>query len=163
MRQYLKAVDGFLELDTPFIPSLQRRHDTFLMDAVLRSGQFTPGAVKRINYCRLYLRVITLQRQRHSHHKSCIYRRFFCHHQKQRLVSHSSGISGQSCMGTVAPGVSSLLQHSYRSRLERTLGRMDSRQEPPSSTMAIMACTWNRYRVQKAAGRNLFGPSAYEA
>ena len=60
MRQYLKAVNGFLELDTPFIPTLQRRHDIFFMDAVLRSGQFTPGAVKRINYCRLYLRVITL-------------------------------------------------------------------------------------------------------
>jgi hypothetical protein len=60
LRQYLQDVGGHLELDQPFVPALQRTQDQFIMDIVLQSKKFKPGEVRQVNYCRLYLRVLTL-------------------------------------------------------------------------------------------------------
>ncbi len=60
LRAYLHAIDGHLELNNPHVPPPQRQHDQHIMDIVLASGQFKPYQVRLVNYCRLYLRVITL-------------------------------------------------------------------------------------------------------
>lgn len=60
LRTYLHAIQGKMQLDQPYLPSLQRQQDAFIMDAVLLSGKFQPNEIRKINYCRLYLRVITL-------------------------------------------------------------------------------------------------------
>ena len=60
LRAYLASIRATLELDDPYIPSLQQEHDEFIMDIVLASGKFKPVAIRMINYCRLYLRVITI-------------------------------------------------------------------------------------------------------
>jgi hypothetical protein len=42
------------------IQPLQRMRDLFLMDTSCNSGLFTPAELKRLNYCCLYLNVLTL-------------------------------------------------------------------------------------------------------
>ena len=58
LRQYLRDIGGTIRVLDIFIPKLQRRHDLFLMDEVLSSKKFGSAAIKRINYCRLYLNVV---------------------------------------------------------------------------------------------------------
>jgi hypothetical protein len=60
LRYYLFTINGMIELDTNIIQPLQRIHDWYLMDAVLATDQFTPKQVRMINYCWLYLQVLTL-------------------------------------------------------------------------------------------------------
>ena len=60
MREYLHTIKADIDLDNACIPSLQREGDEFIMDVVLDSGNFKPAQIKMINYCRLYLRVITV-------------------------------------------------------------------------------------------------------
>ena len=60
VRIYLGAIDGTLELKDTFIPQLQRESDRFIMDLVLDFGQFKPHQIRMINYCRLFLRVVTV-------------------------------------------------------------------------------------------------------
>lgn len=60
LRRYLEHIDGTLELDEAFVPPLQREHDFYLMDSVIRSGKFTPAQIKTVNYCRLYLQAVTV-------------------------------------------------------------------------------------------------------
>ncbi|KAI2503807.1 hypothetical protein MHU86_10612 [Fragilaria crotonensis] len=40
-------------------PQLQRLHDFNLMDVIQESGQFTLSEIRRLNYCRLYLKAMT--------------------------------------------------------------------------------------------------------
>ena len=49
-----------MHLDKPGVPVLQRQHDTFLMELLMQSQQFTASEIKRLNYCRLYLRATTV-------------------------------------------------------------------------------------------------------
>jgi hypothetical protein len=58
MRQYMKDVEGTIELEESFVAPLQREQDEFLMDIALQSGRFKPAEIKRVNYCRLYLNVL---------------------------------------------------------------------------------------------------------
>ena len=60
LRQFLHAVGGTLELDHRYIPPLQRERDQHIMDVVLQSNKFQPQQIRFVNYCRLYLRVITV-------------------------------------------------------------------------------------------------------
>ena len=60
LRDHLHAVDGWLELDDPQVPPLQREHDQYLMDLALTSTKFKPYQIRLINYCRLYLWVVTV-------------------------------------------------------------------------------------------------------
>jgi hypothetical protein len=60
LRTFLQSIDAKLRLDTPYLPSLQRLHDFCIMDAIQSSDIFTPAEVRRLNYCRLYLKAITL-------------------------------------------------------------------------------------------------------
>ncbi|KAI2503130.1 hypothetical protein MHU86_11321 [Fragilaria crotonensis] len=50
----------YLQVDAPSIPKLQRRYDHHLMDAILDSHKFTDAEIRRLNYCRLYLKAVTL-------------------------------------------------------------------------------------------------------
>ena len=60
LRLFLRSIQGQLRLDNPYIPSLQREHDSYIMDHVLQSKQFTNKQIQSINYCRLYLQAVTV-------------------------------------------------------------------------------------------------------
>jgi hypothetical protein len=60
LRAYLARIDGSLELDDTSILPPQREHDQYLMDIALASAQFCPEDIKRINYCRMHLQVLTI-------------------------------------------------------------------------------------------------------
>jgi hypothetical protein len=60
LRTFLATVNGQLELDTTYVPTPQRHHDTHLMDLVVTPNAFTPEIQAVLNYCRLSLNVITV-------------------------------------------------------------------------------------------------------
>jgi hypothetical protein len=60
LHEYLASVDGIIKLDQPPLVPLQRVHDSYIMDMVLASGRFKRAALKRVNYCHLYLNVLLL-------------------------------------------------------------------------------------------------------
>ena len=61
LRRYLADVDGSIHLDNPRIPQLQRQHDSYIMEKVLTyTPALKPKMIKRINYCRMYLSVVTV-------------------------------------------------------------------------------------------------------
>jgi hypothetical protein len=60
LRDYLKTVSGSIELDNDYVPQLERVRDCHIMDLVLESTQFSTKEVCMINYCRLYLQVVTI-------------------------------------------------------------------------------------------------------
>jgi Reverse transcriptase (RNA-dependent DNA polymerase) len=60
MRTFLAVINASIELDEPCIPPAQRNGDEYIMDMILDSGQFTNAQIRRLNYCRLYLQVVTL-------------------------------------------------------------------------------------------------------
>jgi hypothetical protein len=59
LRDFLGSIDAQLEVDQSFVPERQRRNDFFLMDIAMSSGRFTSKQLKLVNYCRLYLQVVT--------------------------------------------------------------------------------------------------------
>ena len=60
LRQYLHHINGRIEVDNDYVPRTERLHDVHLMDSILRSEQFTAPELRLLNYCRMYLQVITL-------------------------------------------------------------------------------------------------------
>ena len=60
LREYLKHIRGYLELDETFVPPLQRLDDSYIMDHILHSQRFTKAQIHLINCCRLYLQVTTI-------------------------------------------------------------------------------------------------------
>lgn len=60
LRQFLRLIQGRLRLDKTFVPEIQRVNDSHIMDHVLERGNFTPSQIRKINYCRLYLQVVTV-------------------------------------------------------------------------------------------------------
>ena len=60
IRTYLDSIHASIELDNPCVPQIQRRGDSYIMDHVLESRQFSPMEIRHINYCRLYLQAITV-------------------------------------------------------------------------------------------------------
>jgi hypothetical protein len=60
LRIFLSTISGSLELDKMYLPPIQRKHDTYIMDMVLQAGCFSASEIRKINYCRMYLQVITM-------------------------------------------------------------------------------------------------------
>jgi hypothetical protein len=60
MRVFLSSIQATIQVDQPSIPSTQRQYDRHLMDVIVMSNRFKPAEIKRLNYCRLYLQVVTL-------------------------------------------------------------------------------------------------------
>ena len=58
LRTYLRDIGGRLQLQNHGVCKLQRMHDSFIMDIAVSSKKFGPTALKRINYCRMYLNVL---------------------------------------------------------------------------------------------------------
>jgi ribonuclease HI len=62
-RDYLSTIGAELELDNPLVPKPQREGDTYIMDLVLEQApwmEWKGRHIRRINYCRLYLNVVTV-------------------------------------------------------------------------------------------------------
>ncbi len=59
MRDFLGTIGAQIEVATSFVPERQRVHDFYLMDIALSSGRFTARQLKQVNYCQLYLQVVT--------------------------------------------------------------------------------------------------------
>ena len=49
-----------LLLDRLYIPPKQREHDSYIMDHILESNHYSPAEIRKLNYCRLYLNVVTV-------------------------------------------------------------------------------------------------------
>ena len=60
LRNYLRDIGGTIRLHQHGVCSLQRVNDVFIMDVAISSKKFGPAALKRINYCRMYLNVLLL-------------------------------------------------------------------------------------------------------
>ena len=60
VRAYLQYVGGHLELDNDYVPSIERVHDSYIMDNIITSNQFTEREIRNLNYCRLHLQALTI-------------------------------------------------------------------------------------------------------
>ena len=60
MRLFLSEHGLQIVLDSPQVPPLQRQNDEFIMDIILASNHYSPAEIRKLNYCRLYLNVITI-------------------------------------------------------------------------------------------------------
>ena len=60
LRNYLRDIRGQIRIHQHGIGKLQRVNDIFLMDLAISSQKFGPAALKRINYCRMYMNVLLL-------------------------------------------------------------------------------------------------------
>ena len=60
LRLFLASINGSIDLDETFVPPLQRERDFYLMDDLLSSGDFNDKQLFAVNYCRVYLQVVTL-------------------------------------------------------------------------------------------------------
>ena len=60
LRQFLSDIGLKLQLDNQSIPALQRKYDVHIMDVVLQSNLYKPAEIRRLNYCRMYLKAVTL-------------------------------------------------------------------------------------------------------
>jgi len=59
-RKYMRTVKVTMEVDSVDIPPTQRQGDFHLMDRAVQSRVFKAAALRRINYCRLYLNAVTV-------------------------------------------------------------------------------------------------------
>ncbi len=59
IRRFLRSIHGSLTIADITIQPLQRQLDYYIMDAVIATKSFSPPEVRQINYCRLYLQVLT--------------------------------------------------------------------------------------------------------
>ena len=60
LRLFLATTSMSLELDNAYIPARQRENDMHLMDVILASKKFTEAEIRRLNYCRLFLKATTI-------------------------------------------------------------------------------------------------------
>jgi hypothetical protein len=60
MRTFMSHINASFELDTNGVPPPQRQHNAHIMEMILESNQFTALQIRRLNYCRLYLQVVTI-------------------------------------------------------------------------------------------------------
>ena len=59
LRSFLSSIDASIRIDNARIKPLQRNHDFYIMDAIIKANQFTLAEIRRLNYCRLYLQALT--------------------------------------------------------------------------------------------------------
>lgn len=60
LREYLRHIGASIQVDNGGIPPLDREHYRYIMEDVIRSGQFAASEIRKINYCRLFLNAATL-------------------------------------------------------------------------------------------------------
>jgi len=60
LRQFLCNTQCSLVLSKPITQQPNRENDDYIMDLILKSNQFNPKQIRRINYCRLFLNVLLL-------------------------------------------------------------------------------------------------------
>ena len=48
LREYLRYVNGHIDLDCAYVPTLERMHDYFIMDAILESGKFKEKEIPKV-------------------------------------------------------------------------------------------------------------------
>ena len=60
VRQFLRTINGSINLQQPPVPELLRIHDRHIMDIVLHQSQWTTKQVVQINSCRRFLQAQTL-------------------------------------------------------------------------------------------------------
>ena len=61
MRSFLAKINATIIIDECMSPTLQRLHDFVIMDFIQESGKFfTDAELRRLNYCRLFLRAETV-------------------------------------------------------------------------------------------------------
>jgi hypothetical protein len=60
MRKFLHAIEGSISVDEPFVPATPRQHDSYLMNMAMTFGRFSDANIRLLNFCRLYLQVVTL-------------------------------------------------------------------------------------------------------
>lgn len=60
LRQALAYSHSHLQLDQDFIPEIERLNDRYIMDIAMESGEFNADDLRLLNYCRLYLHVVTV-------------------------------------------------------------------------------------------------------
>ena len=60
MRDFMARHQLYMQLDNPGIPSWQRKNDQHIMDLIIGSNHYTAADIRKLNYCRLYLHVVTL-------------------------------------------------------------------------------------------------------
>ena len=49
-----------IQLDKAHVPTPQRHNDEYVMDVLMASNHYTPAELRKLNYCRLFLNVITI-------------------------------------------------------------------------------------------------------
>ena len=57
---FLHSIGASILATNPGLPKLQRMHDVVLIDAIQLSGCFTDREICLLNYCRLFLKAVTL-------------------------------------------------------------------------------------------------------
>ena len=60
MRDYMALFNASFKLKDKYIPELQRVGDSYIMAHVLAHGKFSKSEIKRVNWCRLYLGLVTV-------------------------------------------------------------------------------------------------------
>lgn len=60
LRNSLSSIGGSIEVGDNGVPTRQRVNDSYIMDHVLAASKFKPATVKRINYVRMFLNVVTV-------------------------------------------------------------------------------------------------------
>ena len=60
MRQLLAMTQTLIQIEDPCIPPMQREHDEYVMDFILNCNHYTPVEIRKLNYCHLYLEMVTV-------------------------------------------------------------------------------------------------------
>ena len=60
IRKFLHSIAGSLQIADLTIQPLQRNNDYYIMDAVISSRALSASEISRINYCRLFLQILTV-------------------------------------------------------------------------------------------------------
>jgi exonuclease III len=60
IRKFLHSIEGSLQIADLKIQPLQRQDDYYIMDAVISSRRFSASEISRINYCRLFLKILSV-------------------------------------------------------------------------------------------------------
>jgi hypothetical protein len=60
LRKYLSHIKAGIQVDKNGVAPLEREHDTYIMDHILASKQFTPKEIRQLNYCRMVLGALTI-------------------------------------------------------------------------------------------------------
>ncbi len=60
LRSFFASIGASWQLDEPCVPPMKRENDRYIMDLIIQSARYKPADIEKLNYCRLYLNVVTL-------------------------------------------------------------------------------------------------------